>query len=85
MPIPPAFRSGAPRRLSSGEVHSLRAEAALAVEQTTDAEAELSAALAEDPGNVAALRRRWPSSLRRNGWCWRGRPPRPIRKTHWPG
>jgi tetratricopeptide (TPR) repeat protein len=57
MPIPPAVFALEPARtLSSGEVHSLRAEAALAVEQTTDAKAELSAALAEDPGNVTALR-----------------------------
>jgi tetratricopeptide (TPR) repeat protein len=56
MPIPVrAIAIERPRALSSAEVHSLRAEAALAVEQTQQAQAELSAALAEDPGNVTAL------------------------------
>jgi hypothetical protein len=43
--------------LSLAEVHSIRAEAALAADQTQDAQAELLAALAQDPGNLAALRR----------------------------
>ena len=58
MPIPQnPITLGAPRLLSSAEVHSLRAEAALAVEQTKEAQAQLSAALAEEPSNLAALRR----------------------------
>jgi tetratricopeptide (TPR) repeat protein len=58
VPIPQAsLEVGPPRALSAAEVHVLRAEAALAAEQTKDAQAELSAALALDPGNVAALYR----------------------------
>jgi hypothetical protein len=48
------------RPLSSAEVHALRAEAALAADHAKDAQAELSAALADDPGNVTALRRQMP-------------------------
>jgi Flp pilus assembly protein TadD len=48
------------RALGSAEVHALRAEAALAAGHAKDAQAELSAALADDPTNVAALRRQMP-------------------------
>jgi hypothetical protein len=48
------------RALNSAEVHAIRAEAALAAGQAKDAQAELSAALADDPGNVSALRRQMP-------------------------
>jgi tetratricopeptide (TPR) repeat protein len=48
------------RPLSSAEVHAIRAEAWLAAGQTKDAQAELSVALADDPGNVGALRRQMP-------------------------
>lgn len=48
------------RALSSAEVHALKAEAALAGNRSKDAQAELSAALADDPGNVAALRQQMP-------------------------
>jgi tetratricopeptide (TPR) repeat protein len=48
------------RTLSSAEVHALRAEAALAAGHAKDAPAELSAALADDPSNVAALRQQMP-------------------------
>ena len=59
MPIPESpMALEAPRALGSAEVHSLKAEAAVAVEQKREAETELSAALALDPGNLAALRRR---------------------------
>ena len=48
------------RLLSSADVHALRAEAALAADHAKDAQAELSAALADDPTNVAALRLQMP-------------------------
>jgi len=48
------------RPLNSAEVHAIRAEAALAAGHAKDAQSELSAALADDPGNVAALRRQVP-------------------------
>jgi hypothetical protein len=48
------------RLLSSADVHALRAEAALAADHAKDAQAELSAALADDPTNVAALRWQMP-------------------------
>ena len=48
------------RLLSSADVHALRAEAALAADHSKDAQAELSAALADDPTNIAALRLQMP-------------------------
>jgi tetratricopeptide (TPR) repeat protein len=62
--IPPAEGALQERPMTSAEVHATRAAAALAgaaalehgAEQAADAQAELAAALADDPGNVRALR-----------------------------
>lgn len=48
------------RQLGSADVHALKAEAALAAGQSKEAQAELASALADDPSNVAALRRQLP-------------------------
>ena len=45
------------RNLASAEVHALRAEAALAAERPKEAQNELALALADDAGNVDAVRR----------------------------
>jgi tetratricopeptide (TPR) repeat protein len=62
--IPPPDGAVRERPMTSAEVHATRAAAALAgaaalmhgAEQFADAQAELAAALADDPGNVRALR-----------------------------
>jgi tetratricopeptide (TPR) repeat protein len=51
------FTFDSERPMTSAEVHVIRAEAALAAERPKEVQTELSAALADDPGNVAALRR----------------------------
>lgn len=48
------------RPMRPADVHAMRAEAALAGGKSKDAQAELASALADDPGNVAALRRQMP-------------------------
>lgn len=50
------FTVDSKRPMTSAEVHAIRAEAALASGLAKEAQAELSAALADDPGNVGAVR-----------------------------
>jgi tetratricopeptide (TPR) repeat protein len=54
------FTFDSERPMTSAEVHATRAAAALAAEHAKQAQTELSAALADDPGNVFALRRQLP-------------------------
>jgi len=61
VPLPAGnFTSDGGRPLTSAEVHAVRAEAALAGERPKEVAAEVSAALADDPGNVTALRLQLP-------------------------
>jgi tetratricopeptide (TPR) repeat protein len=61
LPLPEAtYTVDHERPVSTAEVHAMRAEAALAGNLPKEAQAELSAALSDDPGNVAALRRQVP-------------------------
>jgi Flp pilus assembly protein TadD len=54
------FTFDSERAMTSAEVHALRAEAALAAERPKEVQTEVAAALADDAGNVAAVRRQLP-------------------------
>jgi hypothetical protein len=57
VPLPEGkFTSDSGRPMTAAEVHAIRAEAALAGHHTKEVSAEVAAALADDPGNVTALR-----------------------------
>jgi tetratricopeptide (TPR) repeat protein len=57
LPFDTEFTIDHERAMTTAEVHAVRADAAAAADRPKEVLAEVSAALAEDPGNVSAVRR----------------------------